>query len=80
MPKTFFCGSSVSSAFLKNEDNPVRVNKSEVQSYQPVDILPDYGIEFVMKNGMIIVWSFTTASARDTALDNVDAEMNTQDV
>lgn len=74
------CGSSCDSGFLKNEDNEVRINKSEIQSYQPMDPLPDYVIEFMMKNGMIIIWTFSTPTARDTALANVDAEMNTQDV
>ncbi len=75
-----FCGSSCDSGFLKNEDNAIRINKSEIQSYQPIDVIPDYIIEFTMKNGMTIVWTFTTSTARDTALANVDAEMNTQDV
>lgn len=74
------CGSSCDSGFLKNADNPVRINKCEIQSYQPMDPLPDYIIEFMMKNGMIIVWTFTTSTARDEALAKVDAEMNAQDV
>ena len=75
-----FCGSSCDSGFLKNADNTARINKCEIQSYQAVDVLPDYTIEFTMKNGMIIIWTFTTSTARDEALANVDAEMNTQDV
>jgi len=74
------CGTSCECGFLKNEDNPMRINKCEVQTYQPMDPLSDYVIEFTMKNGMMIVWTFTTATARDAALANIDAEMNTQDV
>jgi hypothetical protein len=75
-----YCGSSCDSGFLKNEENLIRIAKSEIQSYQPNDIIPDYSIEFMMKNGMVIIWTFTTMTARDTALANVDAEMNTQNM
>jgi len=66
--------------FLKNPDNSVRINKAEVQSYEPMDVPPSYEIHFTMKNGMVIIWTFLTMTARDTALANVDEEMNTQTV
>ncbi len=72
------CGSEC--GFLKNPDNSVRINISEVQSYEPIDNIPDYEIHFMMKNGMVLIWTFTTSTARDTALENVDEEMNTQTV
>lgn len=75
-----YCGSSCDSGFLKNIDNAVRINKCEIQSYEPIDTGTSYDIQFTMKNGMIIIWTFLTPTARDTALANVDAEMNTQDV
>ncbi len=75
---TMICGSEC--GFLKNADNSARINKSEVQSYDPIDNIPNYEIHFTMKNGMVLIWTFTTSTARDTALANVDEEMNTQTV
>ena len=62
--------------FITNPDNSVRINKSEVQSYEPVDALPNYEIHFIMKNGMVLIWTFLTMAARNAALANVDEEMN----
>jgi hypothetical protein len=75
-----YCGTCSDSGFLKNEDNTQRIAKSSIQSYQPIDTLPNYIIEFVLQNGMVVIWTFLTMTARDTALANVDAEMNTQNM
>ena len=64
------------SGFIVNPENKMRINKSSIVTYQAIDIIPDYGIEFTLDNGLIVIWIFTTMTARDTALANIDAEMN----
>jgi hypothetical protein len=73
-----YCSCAEEVCFLINPSNTQRINKSEIQSYEPIDVLPNYEIHFMMKNGMIVVWTFIDFMSRDAALANVDAEMNTQ--
>ena len=78
-----YCCSGGEVITLRNPDNDVRIVKSEIQSYRPVDMMGppvEYQIEFMMKNGMILMWTFTTITARNDALANVDNEMTTKDM
>jgi len=68
---------STCSGFLVNPDNPERINKDEIRSYAPVDLIPDYVIEFRMKDGTVIVWVFPTSAQRDVVLANIDNLMGT---
>lgn len=82
-PATVNCGDSCVCGFLKNDENPQRINKCDVSVYEPVDVTDDpegknYQIRFTLKNGMVIIWKFFTAANRDTVLQNVDIAMSSQ--
>lgn len=70
------CGCGCEPTVLVNPDNDARINKAYIQSYRKIDAIPNYDIEFIMRDGMIQVWTFTTMAARDAALANIDTEMN----
>lgn len=79
-----YCGTACcDSGFLSPPDtttSKTRINKCEIQSYEPVDTGTSFDIHFTMKNGIVIVWSFTNNIDRDESLSKIDEEMNAKEM
>ncbi len=61
---------------LINELNPPnRIPKHQIVTYAPVDVTPNYDIDFIMSTGINILWTFTDTATRDAVLANVDVAM-----
>lgn len=66
------------SGVLRNDQNPQEIVISSIDWYQPMDPLPNFVIEFWLKDSPPmnpIVWTFNTAAERDATLDKVRTAM-----